>query len=61
MPSSIFSSTAKSPDDEPASGAGVYELSFGDGGRAILRFGGEVRKGMAHIEWLAIGGHEIVE
>ena len=49
------------PDDEPASGAGVYELSFGDGGRALLRFGGEVRKGMAHVEWLAIGGHAIVE
>ena len=44
-----------------ASGPGVYELSFGDGGRALLRFGDEVRGGMAHVEWLAIGGHEIVE
>ena len=61
MPFSIFSSTAKTPNDEPYSRAGVYKLSFGDGGRAILRFGGEVRKGMAHIEWLVIGGHEIVE
>jgi len=30
-------------------------------GGPSLRVGGEVRKGMAHIEWLAIGGHEIVE
>jgi hypothetical protein len=44
-----------------ASGAGVYELSFGDGGRALLRFGDEVREGTPHVEWLAIGGHEIVE
>jgi len=44
-----------------ASGPGVYELSFGDGGRALLRFGDAVRGGTPHVEWLAIGGHEIVE
>ncbi|MDQ3647582.1 MAG: hypothetical protein M3433_03170 [Actinomycetota bacterium] len=44
-----------------ASGPGVYELSFGDGGRALLRFGDQVREGMAHVEWLAIGGHEVVD
>lgn len=44
-----------------ASGPGVYELSFGDGGRALLRFGDELRAGVPHVEWLAIGGHEIVE
>ncbi len=44
-----------------ASGPGVYELSFGDGGRALLRFGYELREGVPHVEWLAIGGHEIVD
>jgi len=40
-----------------ASGPGVYELSFGDGGRALLRFGYELREGVPHVEWLAIGSH----
>jgi len=44
-----------------ASGPGVFELSFGDGGRALVRFGEQVREGMPHVEWLAIGGHEIVD
>lgn len=44
-----------------ASGPGVYELSFGDGGRALFRRGDEVRPGDPHIEWLAIGDHKIVE
>jgi hypothetical protein len=39
----------------------VYELSFGGGGRALFRRGREVREGMAHIEWLAIGEHQLVE
>ena len=44
-----------------SSGPGVYELSFGDGGRALFRRGGEVRPGEPHIEWLAIGDDKIVE
>ena len=44
-----------------ASGPGVYELSFGDGGRALFRRGEEIRTGDPHIEWLAIGDHRIVE
>lgn len=44
-----------------ASGPGVYELSFGDGGRALFRRGEEIRSGDPHIEWLAIGDHKIVE
>jgi hypothetical protein len=39
----------------------VYELSFGDGGRALFRRGEEIRSGDPHIEWLAIGDHKIVE
>jgi len=26
-----------------------------------LRFGYELREGVPHVEWLAIGGHEIVD
>lgn len=44
-----------------ASGEGVWELSFGDGGRALFRRGKELRPGEPHIEWLAIGEHKIVE
>ncbi len=31
------------------SGPGVYELSFGDGGRATFEYGAEVRAGQAHV------------
>ncbi len=44
-----------------SSGPGVYELSFGDGGRALFQRGQEIRPGDPHIEWLAIGDHKIVE
>jgi len=44
-----------------ASGEGVWELSFGDGGRALFRRGEERRRGEPHIEWLAIGEHKLVE
>lgn len=44
-----------------SSGAGVYELSFGDGGRALFRRGNERRQGEPHIEWVAIGEHKLVE
>jgi hypothetical protein len=44
-----------------SSGPGVYELSFGDGGRALFRRGEEIRPTDPHIEWLAIGDHKIVE
>jgi hypothetical protein len=44
-----------------ASGEGVWELSFGDGGRALFRRGKPVRPGEPHIEWLAIGEHKLVE
>ncbi len=44
-----------------SSGPGVYELSFGDGGRALFRWGEEVIAGEPHVEWLAVGDHKIVE
>jgi len=44
-----------------ASGRGVYELSFGEGGRALFRHGESVLEGHPHIEWLAIGDHKVVE
>jgi len=44
-----------------ASGPGVYELSFGDRGRALFRRGEEIRPDEPHIEWLAIGDHKLVE
>lgn len=31
--------------------AGVYEMSFGDGGRATFEYGDEVTAGEAHVIW----------
>ena len=38
---------------------GVYELSFGDGGRATFEYGDEVRPGEPHVIWRRIGDHSI--
>jgi hypothetical protein len=38
---------------------GVYELSFGDGGRATFAYGDEVEPGEAHVIWRRIGDHSI--
>lgn len=38
---------------------GVYELSFGGGGRATFEYGAEVRPGDAHVMWRRIGDHSI--
>ena len=36
---------------------GVYELSFGDGGRATFAYGDEVVAGEPHVIWRRIGDH----
>lgn len=38
----------------------VWELSYSGDGRATFRYGAEVKPGETHIEWLRIGGHEIL-
>jgi len=38
---------------------GVYELSFGNGGRATFEYGDELRPGEAHVIWRRIGDHSI--
>ncbi|MDQ3647584.1 MAG: hypothetical protein M3433_03180 [Actinomycetota bacterium] len=38
---------------------GVYEMSFGDGGRATFEYGEELRPGEAHVVWRRIGDHSI--
>jgi hypothetical protein len=38
---------------------GVYELSFGDGGRATFEYGHEVRSGEPHVIWRRIGDHSV--
>jgi hypothetical protein len=38
---------------------GVYELTFGDGGRATLEYGDEVEPGEVHVLWRRIGDHSI--
>jgi len=39
---------------------GVWEMSYSGDGRATFRYGGEVKPGETHIEWLRVGGHEIL-
>lgn len=38
---------------------GVFEMTWADNGRALWQYGDEVRPGEPHIEWLAVGGHDI--
>jgi hypothetical protein len=38
---------------------GVFEVSFGDGGRATFEYGDEVVAGEAHVIWRRIGDHSI--
>jgi hypothetical protein len=38
---------------------GVYELSFGEGGRATFAYGDEVVPGQPHVIWRRIGDHSI--
>ncbi len=39
---------------------GVWEMSYSGDGRATFRYGTEVKPGETHVEWLRIGGHEIL-
>jgi hypothetical protein len=39
----------------------LYELRWSDAGRALWRFGPQQVQGEQHIEWIAIGGHEIYD
>ena len=39
--------------------AGVYEMSFGDGGRATFEYGDEVSPGEPHVIWRRVGDHSI--
>lgn len=38
----------------------IWEMSYSGDGRATFRYGTEVKPGETHIEWLRIGGHEIL-
>lgn len=38
----------------------VWEMSYSGDGRATFRYGAEVRPGETHIQWLRVGGHEIL-
>ena len=38
---------------------GVFEMTWAANGRALFRYGNEVRPGEPHIEWLSIGTHDI--
>jgi hypothetical protein len=38
----------------------VWEMSYSGDGRATFRYGTEVRPGETHVEWLRVGGHEIL-
>jgi hypothetical protein len=38
----------------------VWEMSYSGDGRATFRYGAEVKPGQTHVEWLRVGGHEIL-
>jgi len=38
----------------------VWEMTYAGDGRATFRYGSEVKAGETHVEWLRIGGHEIL-
>ena len=38
----------------------VWEMSYSGDGRATFRYGAEVKAGETHVEWLRVGGHEIL-
>jgi hypothetical protein len=38
----------------------VWEMSYSGDGRATFRYGTELKQGETHIEWLRVGGHEIL-
>jgi hypothetical protein len=38
----------------------IWELSYSGDGRATFRYGTEVKPGETHVEWLRVGGHEIL-
>lgn len=38
----------------------VWEMSYSGDGRATFRYGVEVKQGETHVEWLRVGGHEIL-
>jgi hypothetical protein len=38
----------------------VWEMSYSGDGRATYRYGAEVKPGETHVEWLRVGGHEIL-
>jgi hypothetical protein len=38
----------------------IWEMSFSGDGRATFRYGTEAMPGETHVQWLRIGGHEIL-
>lgn len=38
----------------------IWEMSYSGDGRATFRYGVEVKPGETHVEWLRVGGHEIL-
>jgi hypothetical protein len=42
-----------------AGGPGVFEMRWAPNGRALFRFGPELKPGEPHIQWIAVGSHTI--
>ena len=38
----------------------IWEMSYSGDGRATFRYGSEMKPGETHVEWLRIGGHEVL-
>jgi hypothetical protein len=38
----------------------VWEMSYSGDGRATFRYGSQVKPSETHVEWLRVGGHEIL-
>jgi len=38
----------------------IWEMSYSGDGRATFRYGTEVKPGETHVEWLRVGGHDVL-
>ncbi|HEX5376389.1 MAG TPA: hypothetical protein VFW48_09565 [Solirubrobacterales bacterium] len=38
----------------------IWEMSYSGDGRATFRYGSQIKPDETHVEWLRVGGHEIL-
>jgi hypothetical protein len=40
---------------------GEWEMTWADDGRAVFRYGEQIRPGHAHVVWLRVGSHDVLD